>query len=281
MKKHLNIALFSMTVLISNDLIAQENKELTVEETKKIEELNHEIQKITEEITWLTGTTAEQETAEKDNIWSGDVEFGYVDTSGNTEESTIKSRVDIKREKNEWRYNLLFDSLNSETKGKRSAEKYFFANRLAFQYSEYDYAFGYLSYDEDNFSGFDYQATTSAGYGRRLINNEVMQWDVEVGPGYRYSKVDDNSIADDSEEVILRAFSKYSWHFSDNADFSQAANIEAGKDNTISKSITALKVQVIGALSLKLSYTIKYTEDVPPGTRHADTETAVTLTYSF
>lgn len=214
-------------------------------------------------------------------LWSGDMEFGYVDTSGNTEESTIKSRAEVNREKDQWRYKILFDSLNSEASGERSAEKYFLANRLARHYSETDFIFGYASYDDDRFSGFDYQATVAAGWGRRLINDETMQWDVEIGPGYRYNKVDDETTSEDSEELILRGFTQYSWDFSDTANFSQSLNVEAGEDNTISKSVTALKVQVIGALALKLSYTIKYTEEVPVNRKHADTETAVTVVYSF
>lgn len=227
-----------------------------------------------------SGQLAAEDTVD-DKLWSGDLEFGYVDTSGNTEETTIKSRADVNREHNEWRYKLQFDAMNSKSSGVRSAEKYFLSNRLAYQYTDTDFIFGYIAYDDDRFSGFDYQATVAAGWGRRLINEEDMQWDLELGPGYRISKVDGNSTADDTEEAIFRAFSSFSWDFSETANFSQSLNIETGSDNTISKSITALKVQIIGALSLKLSYTIKYTEEVPPTTKHSDTETAVTIAYSF
>jgi len=108
-----------------------------------------------------------------------------------------------------------------------------------------------------------------------------MQWDVEVGPGYRKSKIDAGLEGDDSEELIVRLSSHYSWAVSDNASFSQTVNVESGKDNTITRSVTALSTGVVGAWSLKLSYTVKYTETVPVDTQHADTETAVTLVYSF
>ncbi len=218
---------------------------------------------------------------DSNSLWSGDAEFGYVDTSGNTEETTIKSRAEANREKDEWRYNITFDSLNSETSGERSAEKYFLSNRLAYQYNDNNFVFAYASYDDDRFSGFEHQATVAAGWGRRLLNNDAMRWDVEIGPGYRISKVDDDAIGEDSDEAIIRGFTQYSWDFSETANFSQSLNVEAGSDNTISKSITALKVQIIGSLALKLSYTIKYTEEVPAATKHADTETAVTVVYSF
>lgn len=218
---------------------------------------------------------------EDTKLWKGDVEFGYVSTTGNTEETTVKARADINREKEHWRYNITTETLNSESSGVRSAEKYFIGNRLAYQYTDANFTFGYLSYDDDRFSGFDYQATAAAGWGRRLLNDDFMQWDIEIGPGYRFSKVDDNSTADDSEEIIVRGFTKFVWDFTDTASFSQSVNVEAGGDNTISKSISALKVQVIGSVSLKLSYTIKYTEEVPVGSKHADTESAVTINYGF
>jgi putative salt-induced outer membrane protein YdiY len=214
-------------------------------------------------------------------LWSGDLEFGYLDTSGNTEETTITGKADINREKGDWRNKLLFDSLNSIASEERSAEKYFLSDRLAYQFNKYDYAFGYASYDDDRFSGFDYQATVAAGYGRRLLNNDSMHWDAEIGPGYRISKVDDNSPSEDSEEVIIRLYTNYSWEITGTTTFSQLVNIESGDDNTITKSITALKLKVIGDFAVKLSYTVKYTEKLPNGNKHADTETAVTVAYSF
>lgn len=221
------------------------------------------------------------EEAETAKLWSGDLEFGYVGTSGNTEETNIKGKADINREREEWRYKLLFDAVNSEANGDRSAEKYVLSNRLAYQFNENDFAFGYAAYDEDKFSGFEYQATIAAGYGRRLINEETMHWDVEIGPGYRFTKVDDDSTGEDSEELIVRLYTNYVWDFSETATFSQSVNVESGEDNTISKSVTALKVKVAGDFSLKLSYTVKYTEEVPNENKHADTETAVTVAYSF
>lgn len=213
--------------------------------------------------------------------WSGDLEFGYLDTSGNTEETSITGKADVNWEKDEWRNKILFNSLNSIANNERSAEKYSLSNLLAYQFNEFDYAFGYAAYEDDRFSGFDYQATVAAGYGRRLLNDEIMQWDVEIGPGYRITRVDENSTSEDAEDVIIRLYTNYLWQISESANFSQLVNIESGDENTITKSVTALKLQVIGAFSVKFSYTVKYTEKVPNDNKHADTETAITAAYSF
>jgi putative salt-induced outer membrane protein YdiY len=171
--------------------------------------------------------------------------------------------------------------LTSETDGVNTAEKYFVANRLAYNYTEKDYTYGYHSYDDDRFGGFDYQTTFSGGYGRNIIDTDDVEWDAEIGPGYRISKTADDQTGEDSEELVLRLFTNYVWDFSENSTFSQRLNVEAGEDNTVSNSRTALEVKVIGEVSIILSYTIKYTETVPADTKHADTESAVTVSYSF
>ncbi|WP_101759784.1 DUF481 domain-containing protein [Oceanicoccus sp. KOV_DT_Chl] len=269
-------------LLVSLSVAAEETEVTDLSATKKIEEINAEIQRLNEELEQITAASepvAEVEEAPK--LWSGDLEFGYFESTGNTEESSIKGKADINREKEQWRYNIFFESLSSDTDGDRTAEKYFLSNRLAYQFTEKNYAFAYASYEDDHFSGYDYQATVAAGYGRRIMNEETMHWDVEVGPGYRESKVDEDSTEEDTDEVILRMFSKYKWDFSENATFSQTVSVEAGDENTVSRSITSLSTRVVGALLLKLSYTVKYSEEVPVDTKHADTETSVTLAYSF
>lgn len=218
---------------------------------------------------------------ENSQLWTTDIELGYVSTSGNSEASSLKARLESKREVDQWRYLIHFDSLNSEEDGERSAERYFLSNKLDYKFGERSYLFGFASYEDDRFSGYDWQAVAAAGYGYRIIEADNMTWDAEAGPGYRVSAVEDDTIADDEHELILRASTKFQWLITDNATFEQELSTEVGQDKTVSRSTTALKSTIIGALAMKLSYSVRYTDNVPPGTRHADTETAVTLVYSF
>lgn len=282
-------------------MLAAANHSLAEEETNhKVEELTAEIQALTKQLEKLTSKEVRSDNSNaevisedadiaeaatdfetKANRWSGSIELGFVDSNGNTEETTTKSRAEIYRETAQWKYTLLFNSSASQTDGENTAEKYFLANRLSYKYSEQDYIYGYHSYEDDRFGGFDYITTLSMGYGRTILDNDTMEWNTEIGPGYRYSKIADKIHGEDSEEAILRIFTKYIWAFSENSTFSQDFDVETGSDNTISSSRTALEVKVIGEVAIVLSYTIKYKEQVPVGTRHADTETAVTVSYSF
>lgn len=217
--------------------------------------------------------------AEEPKTWSGDIEFGYADVSGNSDTQTLKSKFDIKREVEKWRNHYALESLNTSDDGERSAEKYLAAHKTDYKLTDLDYLFAAVTYEDDRFSGFDYQATVAVGYGRLLINDDKMRWSIEGGPGYRKNNAEDN--ANDTEEVILNLATNYKWALSDNATFGQEVSVQHGTDNTISKSVTSLQTKIAGAFGLKLAYTIKYTDEVPDDKEHADTETIVTLVYSF
>lgn len=222
--------------------------------------------------------------ADPDSLWKGDVEFGFYQTEGNTDESSLLGKFEGKRSSGLWTYDIVADGKNSETEGVRSAERYFLSNRLAYDVSEYNYTFGYVSVDKDRFSGYRYQGTVSGGYGRRILKNDKVTWDAEFGPGMRVSELENPGPDDEDgkvEEAIIRVSTELVAQISDNASFSQQISSEAGDENTVTKSVSALKTKIVGGFGLKISYTIEYNETVPNDTVHMDRQTAVTLVYSF
>lgn len=220
--------------------------------------------------------------AEEDvKIWSGDVDFGYTNLTGNTEETTTSGKVHVLRESAPWKYVAHFESLYSESNDEKSAERWGAYTRLEYNFTDKNYVFGRVSYDEDKFSGYDSQSTATAGLGWNIIDSEEMDWDLEGGAGYRSAKVEDPLLAEDEEEVIYRLSTLFKWQFSPTASFVQLLSTEIGDENTISLSESAIKVQVIGQVSLKVSYIVKHTDEVPVGIEDTDTETVVSVSYSF
>ena len=47
------------------------------------------------------------------------------------------------------------------------------------------FAFGALAYQDDRFSGFQYQASASGGLGYRFFNSDTTKLSVQAGVGYR------------------------------------------------------------------------------------------------
>lgn len=217
--------------------------------------------------------------AEEKAAWAGGAELGFVSTSGNTDTQTFNFKLDITQELSTWRNNARLDALNTSEDEMTSAEKYVAAWKSDYKFTSSDYFFGSLQYDDDRFSGFDYQVTLAAGYGRRLLETESSQLDVEIGPGFLAKKV--SATQETEDEAILRLAGAFKHQLSDTADFSQNVTIDAGEDTTISRSVTGLQAQVSGKLAMKLSYTIKHTSEVPAETSKTDRETAVTMVYQI
>lgn len=215
-------------------------------------------------------------------VWSGDAELGYVSTNGNTKTQTINAKMDATRDNTHWRHNAKLNALNTSEEETTSAEKYTGDWKTDFKLDTANFLFVSLNYEDDRFSGFDYQSTLAAGYGRHLIETDKTSLEVEAGPGYRYSKLKVEVDGEDAEdEAILKLAGKYRYKFTKTSQFMQDLVFDVGSDSTVTKSVTAVKAQIVGELAMKASYTVKHTSEVPLDTDKTDSETALTLVYSF
>ena len=83
------------------------------------------------------------------------------------------------------------------------------------------------------------------------------------------------------DDTILRLTGDYRWTISETAEFSQSIAIDSVSFNTYTESVTKLTMDILGNISIVVSYTIKTNSDVPAGTVNTDTFTAVALEYAF
>lgn len=229
-----------------------------------------------------TGTNVEQ--AENEVVWKNvvvwksEAELGLVKTSGNTDTSSINTRIDITSEREKWRHNVHLEGYSSESDNVSSAERYQFSEKSDYKFNQFDYLFVRTDYDDDRFSGLDYQASFSAGYGHRFLNRGSMSFDVEAGPGIRYSKAETMST---EKEGFLRMAAKYVWDISENSRFTQELTSDRSSDLAVSKSVTMVQANLNSSLVMKLTHTIRHKSDVPIGKKRIDRETATTLVYLF
>ena len=213
---------------------------------------------------------------------TGQSELGYVQTSGNTKTQTLNAKVKVNQAISAWENTYGLEALNASQAEQTSAEKYAAkaqGNRL---FTAKDYAFGLLTYDDDRFSGFDYEATTAVGYGRKVIDQTNMKLSFEAGPGVRITQI---AGADQESESILRAAGNFEYAFTETSKFEQTLTTEGGEDRVISKSVSSLSSQIVGSLAMKLSVAVKNNSDpavlVGQPLKKTDSETAITLVYGF
>jgi putative salt-induced outer membrane protein len=212
--------------------------------------------------------------------WSGKGEFGYVQTSGNTDTSTLNMGLAFAYNRDKWRHHLGATALRSEQDDELDAERYTFDAQSDYKFSEKDYAFGAFRYVSDEFAPFDPVSTLSFGYGRELIKTKRNYLLGEIGVGYR---VQDEAVSGMSEDgAILRGRLDYKWTISESTEFANLFLVEAGSDNTYVQNDTSIAVAINSRFALKAAFQVRYNSDPPPETLDdTDTQFTTNLVYNF
>jgi len=227
--------------------------------------------------TTATATAAAPQTEK--NQWKGEGALGYTATSGNTESDSLNAKLGISKEKARWKHSASIESLKTTTDSVTSADRLVFKEKSEYSLGEKAYVFGKLRYEDDKFSGYDYQSSIAFGAGARFIDTEVQVLDASAGIGYR--KIKDAVTLLTEEEGILTADASYEYKISNSAAFSEQLSVESGDNNTYSESETALTTKINSSLASKISYLVKHNSEVPVGTEKTDKVLTVSLVYSF
>lgn len=216
---------------------------------------------------------------DKKKGWTGDIELGYVQTSGNTDTSTGIMKLRIEGIYTKWIHGFTSRGYHAEDSGTTTA-----SNLMAQWRSNYilqdgiDYIFGLLRYDNDRFAGYQLRMTGVAGYGHRLIKKEDFRWAAEAGLGGQYT---DQTNGQTVDQAIGRLGTWLDWKISKSSDFSYNLFTEIGSDNTYTESDANLSVKINSSLSVVLGWLVRHNSDVAPGIENTDTTTTVTLKYAF
>jgi len=217
-----------------------------------------------------------------------DGEFGFIFTTGNTETTSASVGLNVKQEFENWSNEYLIkglykrDTIEDEMGQdieQTSAQKFFASAQGNFKLANPSHRlFGFASYEDDRFSNFKYQATLAAGWNQKLWDDEKSNFSYSVGPGYAFAEEQSGK---SQNGIIVRGALNYGLSLSETARFTQNLSTEIGSDNTKSRSETAVTAQIAGGLSMKLSLKLDHNSDVGDNVDKLDTETAVTLVYTF
>ncbi len=215
---------------------------------------------------------------EAESPWTGKATLGYLATSGNTENSTLNTAVEVGFATGEWQHIATAAAISAAENEITTAEAYALGWKTERNLTDKDFLFGRLQWRKDNFGAFDTQFSQTVGYGRRLIKTDKHLLNVEAGVGARQSETQAGL---SENETIFRGGAYYKWLFSETAEFRQDLTAEAGSENTYIESVSAVSAKLLGNLALVASYTIKHNTDVPALTEETDTFTALSLEYLF
>jgi len=216
--------------------------------------------------------------AEEAKIWSSDIEVGAVFTSGNTEQESLKLRVDTQRDKDKFINSFHLDTFHASASGDDTADKFYTYYRLDYRLDDDRRLFSLLTYEDDAFSGFDQQTSLMFGYNQTLLNRESLSIKGDIGLGARYIETD---LGDSSTDATVRLAGLLEWDISENAVFTQRLEFNIGENLTTTRSETALSVNIVGSLAMKIAVVVRHNSEVLEGKEKTDTESTVTLVYGF
>ena len=220
--------------------------------------------------------------------WSTSAELGAITTSGNTVGTSVTGKIDARQELDDWSNQYIFSGYFKEDEttdddGKkvreRSAERFSASAKAAYKLmADHEKLFVLASHVNDKFGAYTKYSTLAVGHGSRWYQSSDKSVDVEIGPGY-FSGTNDTG--ESEHGLTVRGAAAMKWKISQSAMFTQTVSVERGTSNTHSIAETALSTKINGTMQMKAAFSARNDTRVPDDKKNTDTQTSLTLVYSF
>ena len=220
--------------------------------------------------------------------WYTSAELGAISTSGNTTGTSVTGKIDARHEMSNWSNEYIFSGFFKEDETTnadgsktrtRSAQRYLLSAKAASKLLEDgNRAFVLGSHVNDKFGAYTRYSTIGVGYGTQLLRRDDKTVDVEVGPGYFRGE---KAAGETESGVTVRGAAQLRWRVSPSAAFSQSVSVERGTSNTHSIAETSLSTKINGTMQMKAAFSARSDTNVPEEKKNTDTQTSLTLVYSF
>ena len=115
-------------------------------------------------------------------------------------------------------------------------------------------------------------------FGEPVKSRSAQRWAVEIGPGYSVGKRDNE---EEERGMTVRSAAQFRWQVSPSAFFAQTVSVEKGTGNTHSVAETSLSTKINGSMQMKAGFSVRNDSDVPDDKKNTDTQTSLTMVYSF
>jgi putative salt-induced outer membrane protein YdiY len=233
-------------------------------------------------------TQAPTTTIPEGSNWYTSAELGAITTSGNTTGTSVTGKIDARHEISNWSNEYVFSGFFKEDETAhsdgtrtrtRSAERYQLSAKAAFKLLEDgNRAFLLGSHVNDKFGAYTRYSTLAVGYGTQLLKRDDKTVDVELGPGYFHGE---SAAGDQESGMTVHGAAQLRWRVSPSAAFSQTVSVERGTTNVHTVAETALSTKIAGTMQMKAAFSARSDSKVPEDKKNTDTQTSLTLVYSF
>ena len=141
------------------------------------------------------------------------------------------------------------------------------------------FVFGFLQYDDDQFSGYKYEIEGAIGAGYKVIDQSNMRFLVQAGTGYRFSEISVLGINED--EFVIRGSAEFEYDISEATSLSNVSIVTWDSSRTKLENTITVTSELFADLSSRMSFNVRYNSDPPALTRKTDTLSKISLVYGF
>jgi putative salt-induced outer membrane protein len=221
---------------------------------------------------------------------TGKGEAGLVIASGNTETETANVKLALAHERDKWKNQVGLAGLYASDVEGTTAQRWEAFGQSDYNFSPKTFWFGAARYEDDRFSGFEYQATISTGLGRKFVDTDRTKFVGTAGVGYKVFETRDAFDPDTGvlleegargEDVVFRGTLDFEHKLTETTSLLDKFIVEAGADNTFYQNDLSVQVTVTKVLALAVGYSVRHNTDPPIGFEKTDTLTTVNLVYEI
>lgn len=215
--------------------------------------------------------------------WTGEGAVNAGVTTGNTETTDFGVAVKLKHQTDVWTQAGEFVADYAETDSIETKNRLFAAGQVDRFLDERWSGYGRVSWERDEFSGFDNRYFIGLGAAWKAIDEDATKWTLEGGPGYKVDEVRATLIdpATTEESLGVRAGSRFSHAFNDSVTVSNDTEVVYSQTSTQVTNIVALTANLWGNLSARISFDVRHDTDPLPGFEATDTATKISLVYKI
>lgn len=99
-----------------------------------------------------------------ENVWFGKGQFGFLDSSGNSEAEAVNANLDMSLIEGPWKHEATLTGLYGKNSGITAAERWVAGWQTNYAITQDLFGFGSLRYEHDLFDGFQYQGAALSAW---------------------------------------------------------------------------------------------------------------------
>ena len=224
--------------------------------------------------------------------WSGEGSASASSTTGNTETTDFGLGLNLAKEVGLWKYKTEALADFGKTAGIETRNTFFLAGQADRQINDRLFGFGRVSYENNQFSGYDSRSFFGGGLGYEIYNTDTLNWSVNGGPGFKIDEVKRIiTTAPGGGALIIPATtqesfsaigaSDFSYDINDNVVFSNNTRLVYAEDSSQLGNVIALTAGLTDSLSARFSFDVQHDTNPPLGFEDTDTITRFSVVYGF